>query len=111
MLLGTAILLAGIGLLSSIPEWAAADQWPPLRVPDRWLFFWLAIATLIGWRCLRAVAEPSPLLVQLAVRNCIFALVILDAGSVLAVQDRMWAIAILALLIPTVVLGRWIYST
>jgi hypothetical protein len=45
------------------------------------------------------------------VRNCIFALVILDAGAVLAVQDRMWALVIVALLLPTIVLGRWVYST
>jgi 4-hydroxybenzoate polyprenyltransferase len=111
LLLGTAVLLGGIGLLITIPEWATGDEWPPVRVPDRWLVFWIAIAALIGWRCLRAVATPMPMYVQLAVRNCIFALVILDAGAVLAVQDRMWAIAILALLAPTILLGRWIYST
>jgi 4-hydroxybenzoate polyprenyltransferase len=109
--LGLAILLAGIGLLSSAPTWATGKEFPPVSVPDRWYLFWGLIALVIGWRCARAVLEPRPRFVQAAVRNCIFALIILDAGAVLAVQDRVWAIAIVALLAPTIMLGRWIYST
>ena len=48
---------------------------------------------------------------QDAVRNSIFSLVILDAGACLAVQEFQWGVVILALLIPTMTLGRWIYST
>lgn len=109
--LGLVVLLAGIGLLSSIPHWATADTWPPVRVPDRWFIFWGLIALLIGWRCLRAVIEPIPANVQAAVRNCIYSLVILDAGASLAVQDRFWALVILALLVPAMTLGRWIDPT
>lgn len=109
--LGLAILLAGIGLLSSTPEWASGNEWPPVGAPQRWFLFWGAIAALVGWRCAWAVLYPHPAYVQAAVRNCIFALVILDAGAVLAVQDRMWALVIVALLLPTIVLGRWVYST
>jgi 4-hydroxybenzoate polyprenyltransferase len=109
--LGLVILLGGIALLSSTPEWATGDEWPAIRVPERWFVFWGLIGLLIAWRAARAVIEPRPMYVQLAVRNCIFALVILDAATVLAVQDRLWALAILALLAPTLVLGRWIYST
>ncbi|MEX2111935.1 MAG: UbiA family prenyltransferase [Pirellulales bacterium] len=109
--LGLAILLGGIGLLASTPAWATGAEWPPVSTPQRWFVFWGLIALLIGWRCARAVADPRPAHVQAAVRNCIFALVILDAGAVLAVQDRMWALVIVALLLPTILLGRWIYST
>jgi 4-hydroxybenzoate polyprenyltransferase len=108
---GLVILLAAIGLLASIPEWASGDEWPPVRAPQRWLVFWILIGLLIAWRSVRAVINPRPAYVQLAVRNCIFALVVLDAAAVLAVQDRFWALAILALLLPTIVLGQWIYST
>jgi 4-hydroxybenzoate polyprenyltransferase len=109
--LGLAILLAGIGLLSSSPTWATGKEFPPVSAPDRWYVFWGLIALLIGWRCARAVFDPQPQFVQAAVRNCIFALIILDAGAVLAVQDRFWALCIVALLAPTILLGRWIYST
>jgi 4-hydroxybenzoate polyprenyltransferase len=111
LIAGTLILLGGIALLSSAPRWATGTEWPPVVAPPRWYVFWGLIGLLIAWRCLRAVLEPRPGNVQAAVRNCIFALVILDAGAVLAVQDRAWALVILALLIPTVFLGRWIYST
>ena len=108
---GLAILLGGIALLASTPEWATGDEWPPVVVPPRWFVFWGLIGMLIGGRCLRAIVDPQPLFVQAAVRNCIFALVILDAGAVLAVQDRIWAVVIVALLVPMLVLGRWINST
>jgi 4-hydroxybenzoate polyprenyltransferase len=109
--LGLAVLLAGIGLLSSLPEWATGREWPAISPPERWYVFWGLIGLLIGWRCLRAVLDPRPGNVQAAVRNCIFSLVILDAGACLAVQDRFWGLVILALLAPTMLLGRWIYST
>ncbi len=109
--LGLAILLAGIGLLSSTPTWATGKEFPPVSAPDRWFVFWGLIGLVIGWRCVRAVLDPRPQFVQAAVRNCIFALIILDAGAVLAVQDRFWALFIVALLAPTILLGRWIYST
>jgi 4-hydroxybenzoate polyprenyltransferase len=108
---GLVTLLAGIAVLASTPRWATGDEWPPVDIPQRWYVFWALIGMLIAWRCARAVIEPRPAFVQAAVRNCIFALVILDAGAVMAVQDRFWAIVILGLLLPTVVLGRWIYST
>ena len=108
---GLVILLAGIALLSSTPEWATGNELPAVSAPPRWFIFWGLIGLVIGSRAVRTVIEPEPAFVQAAVRNCIFALVILDAGAVLAVQDRFWGLAILALLVPTVVLGRWIYST
>jgi 4-hydroxybenzoate polyprenyltransferase len=109
--LGLVVLLVGIALLSSLPEWATGREWPEIHVPPRWYLFWTLIGGLIGWRCLRAIVDPAPGQVQAAVRNCIFALVILDAATCLAVQDRIWALVILALLLPMTILGRWIYST
>src|SRR5262249_59580401 len=105
------ILLAGIGLLSSLPHWASGAESPHINPPPRWNLFWSLIGLLVAWRCLRAIIDPVPTQIQAAVRNCIFALVILDAATCLAVQDRTWSFVILALLIPMVILGRWIYST
>jgi hypothetical protein len=66
---------------------------------------------MIGWRCLWAVFDPVPQRVQYAVRNCIFSLVMLDGMVTFGVRDLWWAVAVLALLVPTMYLGRWIYST
>jgi 4-hydroxybenzoate polyprenyltransferase len=109
--LGLVVLLGGIALLASLPEWATGHEWPAMNVPGRWYVFWGLIGLLIAWRCVWAIADPRPPLVQAAVRNCIFSLVILDAGACLAVQEFYWAVVILALLVPTMTLGRWIYST
>ncbi len=109
--LGVVVLLAGLALLASLPSWATGQEWPPMNVPERWYVFWALLGMLIAWRCARAVVDPRPPLVQAAVRNCIFSLVILDAGACMAVQEIQWGVVILALLVPTMILGRWIDST
>lgn len=109
--LGLALLLAGLALVASLPWWVTGTEWPPIVIRQNWYLFWLLLAGLIGTRCLRAVLEPSPQAVQIAVRNAIFSLIIIDAAACLAVQDLFWGVVILLLLIPTMTLGRWIYST
>ncbi len=111
LVLALVVLECGIALLASLPAWASGHESPPLSVPPRWFVFWGLIAMLIGWRCVRAVIDPSPPMVQAAVRYCIFSLIIIDAGACTAVQDILWAAVILLLLLPTMFLGRWIYST
>ena len=109
--LGLAVLLGGMAVVASIPHWATGREWPPVDVPGRWYLFWLLIGLVIGWRCLMAVVNPNPPAVQMAVRGAIFSLIVLDAGACRAVHDLSWAIVILLLLLPTMTLGRWIYST
>ena len=109
--LGLATLLAGLGIVTSLPYWATGGEWPAINPPGNWYLFWAVLAALIGQRCLRAVLNPAPERVQPAVKSAIFSLVIIDAGAVLATQDFLWALVILALLAPMLILGRWIYST
>ena len=73
--------------------------------------FWLVLGALVGWRCLRAIADPRPLVVQQAVKNCILSLIVIDAGDCLATAGLLPAVLILLLLLPATILGRWIYST
>ena len=108
--LGTLVLLAGVGILAAYPTWAG-DFEPPLNPPGNWYLFWLLIGALIGQRCLRAIVDPQPQLVQAAVKTCILSLIMLDAATLLPVRELMWSAAILSLWIPTVLLGRWVYST
>ena len=50
--------------------------------------------------------------VQLAVKQCILSIVVLDAAICLAVRSPVWwAVGIVMLLVPTLFLGRWIEST
>jgi 4-hydroxybenzoate polyprenyltransferase len=108
---GLVLLLAGIATVASTPQWASGIEWPPFQVRANWFVFWALLGLLIGYRCLRAVLDPRPELVQAAVRNSIFSLVIIDAALCLAVQELFWGVVILLLLVPMLVLGRWIYST
>jgi 4-hydroxybenzoate polyprenyltransferase len=113
--LSLAILVSGIGILmlALFPRFAPAGGVVPLLQlePGRWNLLWIALAALIGWRCIWAVIEPHPLYVQAAVRQCIFSLIMLDAVVCFAVRGTGHAVAIMLLLIPMLFLGRWVYST
>ena len=115
LVLGTAGMLAGIGLLATYPGWAnmllAEASQPRFVAPGRWPLVWGMVGLLIGWRCVWAVLDPVPQRVQYAVRNSIFSLIVLDAMVTFGVRGMGWAVAVLALLLPTMYLGRWIYST
>jgi 4-hydroxybenzoate polyprenyltransferase len=107
--LATAIMLGGIILLAEFHKFAGDEA--VINLPPRWYWFWLIIALLIVWRCVRAVAAPSPANVQAAVKHAILSLIVLDAAVCYASENREWAFAILALLVPAMFLGRWIDST
>jgi hypothetical protein len=62
-------------------------------------------------RCFTAVLDPTPERVQAAVKHSILSLIWLDAAVALAVAPWHDAIAVAALLIPALLLGRWVYST
>lgn len=109
--LGVLVMLAGMATVASTPAWVTGGEWPPFSVRGNWYVFWGLFAMLIGYRCLRAVFDPRPEMVQAAVRNCIFSLVVMDAAACLAVQEMFWGVVILLLLVPTLFLGRWIDST
>jgi 4-hydroxybenzoate polyprenyltransferase len=109
---GLATMGVGIGLLAIFPWARHADQ-PPLRLEPTlaWPGLLFLLSLSIFWRSLLAILDPSPERVQQAVKHCIASLIVLDAAVCLAVRGPIWSLAILALLIPMLVLGRWIYST
>ena len=108
--LATLVMGLGLALLWWFPAWS---EWI-IAPPNNWLFFWVVIGLLIGWRCVRAILAPTPAHVQTAVKQSILSLIVLDAAVAYAAQGpqgALWAFAILLLLIPTMFLGRWVYST
>jgi 4-hydroxybenzoate polyprenyltransferase len=115
--LSTAVILAGMALLWAFPSWweEGIDRvsYPrfALIAPERWSLFWAVLAALVGWRCVMVVVEPTPIDVQRAVKHCILSLIVLDAAACFAVRGWQHATVILLLLVPTMFLGRWIYST
>lgn len=106
LLVGIVVMMLGITLLAQLPNYI------PLTItPSRWRLFMTLMGALIAWQSLRAVINPSPRCVQMAVKQSILSLVMLDAAVVLGVAGPIPAVAVLALLVPTFVLGRWFYST
>ena len=106
LLLGIAVMMSGIVLLAQLPSLMR------LTIPGpKWQLFMLLLGTLIAWQCLRPVIDPRPRRVQMAVKQSILSLVLLDAAIVLAVAGPVAAVAVLGLLIPTVLVGWWVYST
>lgn len=111
LLAATVVMLAGIALVASLPAWAEATAALVRREPWRWWLLPAVVALIVGKRCLAAVADPAPERVQAAVKQGILSLVFLDAAVVLAVRGPVPAVAVLALLLPAALLGRWVYST
>jgi len=111
--LATLVGAAGILLLATFPRFAPEEGLISVIQddPSRWHTLWMLLGLLIGWRCLWAIINPTPFFVQRAVRQCIFSLIMLDAVVTYAVCGFEPAVLILLLLLPTMFLGQFIYST
>lgn len=108
---GVGVMVVGIGLLGLVYQTLPTERPRMLANEATW---WLLLGLLtftITRRCVTAVFEPSPRRVQLAVTNAIWSLIVLDAAVVLLVSHFTWALLIVAFLLPTMFLGRWVKST
>jgi 4-hydroxybenzoate polyprenyltransferase len=116
---GLIVLLAGMGILAAVPF--LTGYRPSLAVsPIGWYFLWASIAIIIGRRCAIAVFDPLPERVQVAVRNCVHSIIVLDAAVCVGYSNWQLifgymapipALVILSLLIPTMLLALWLNST
>ncbi len=109
----TLTMLAGISLLRWWPRLIPPDQlFATLQFePASWTWAWILIALAISWRFVQAIFDPRPARVQAAVKSGILSIIVLDAVTVFAMRGPVPSTAILLLLVPTVALGAWIYST
>lgn len=114
--LGTAVMMAGIAVLCLLHRNLPDDLPPRIQsgsMPAElvWVFLVCVLAFFILRRCGTAAIDPTPRQVQLAVKHAIMSIIVLDAAVVLEVANWYYALGVLALLIPVLVLGRWISST
>ncbi|HAN99376.1 MAG TPA: hypothetical protein DCQ98_19015 [Planctomycetaceae bacterium] len=100
-----------LGLIPFVdPTWREA-----LGARSPW--FWPGLLALIASTVLRrgatAIADPSPRTVQIAVKQAILTLIVIDASVCLFARPNeiYWSLFVLTLLAPTLWLGRWIRST
>jgi 4-hydroxybenzoate polyprenyltransferase len=82
-----------------------------VTMPHVWTSIWITIAGFIGWRFFIAIVHPEPTLVQAAVKSGILSIILLDATIVTAFYGIVPGLAVVSLLVPAIVLGRWVYST
>jgi 4-hydroxybenzoate polyprenyltransferase len=111
---GIAVLVAGIGLIASAPtigvEADDALTGPKLGTAP-WLILWCLLGAVIVRRCFFAWRNPQPGLVQQAVRTCLRSIIVIDAAVVLGYGGPFWGGAVLALLVPMLLLERWASTT
>jgi 4-hydroxybenzoate polyprenyltransferase len=110
LIAATLVMLTGVGVVGGLP-WLTDELWI-LRVvqPEMWRWY-MIVALLVGFvlvRCLSAIIEPSPGPVRAAVRRSITALIFLDAAACFAGAGQFYAILVAVLVVPTVVLERWV---
>lgn len=75
-------------------------------------FGWGMVALVINRGVWMAVSQPTPQLVQRAVRTMLQWIIVLDAVMIFATgAEPIVALATAALLIPTLLIGRWLYVT
>ena len=75
-----------------------------------WILLLLLMLTVLR-RCGIAAVDPHPVNVQAGVKHSILSLIWFDAAVTAATAGPWHGLAVAALLIPALVLGRWVYST
>lgn len=109
------VMVAGLVLLAAFPqfgEFAAGTRQLAVSAPVVWPILILLLGFSIIRRCATTIVDPSAARVQLTVKQCILSLIVLDAAVCLAVRPpAWWSVGIVLLLVPTIIMGRWAYST
>ncbi len=107
----TLVLASGIAVLGLVYSALPAGAPKALAHESTWFLLLGLLALTILRRCAMAVSEPTPRRVQLAVKNAIWSLIVLDAAVALLVSSPAWSLVIVTLLLPTMLLGQWVEST
>jgi 4-hydroxybenzoate polyprenyltransferase len=116
---GVLVIMLGFCLLALFPHYGEFTESRSIgfRVADMasdtvWPLLLMLLAFTIVRRCMVALRDPQPRLVQRAVKHAILSLIVINAAIVLAVTgDPVLSLGTVALLLPTLVLGKWVYST
>jgi 4-hydroxybenzoate polyprenyltransferase len=104
LLPGLVLAAAGVGLTIGMPLVFETRHHSYVVLP-------LALLVLVIVQGLSAVRTLNSTAVQRAVRVMVFGLVVLDAGLAWFAGGPVAGAATLAFLVPTLLAGRWIYST
>jgi 4-hydroxybenzoate polyprenyltransferase len=107
----TGVIVTGLVLLACIQVVLPAGLGQDTMQPRAWYSLMGLLSFVIVRRCLVAVLDPRPRCVQLAVKNCIMSIIILDAAIVMLVCGLGWSLVVLSLVVPALIGGWWISAT
>jgi 4-hydroxybenzoate polyprenyltransferase len=111
LILGAAVMASGVAFLALFPGLYPHAYPYRIEPATNWPLVMLVTSIWILRRCVLAITNPIPRYVQSAVKFSLLSLIVLDATLCLLVCPPAYAFGVLALLIPTLILGRWVYST
>jgi 4-hydroxybenzoate polyprenyltransferase len=121
LILGQSVLNLGLILIAAwmTPQlWSVWQSiWPSgLPIGDGWrpLVMLGVIAVVVNRRALAAMSDPRPQMVQSAVRIMLLSIITIDATLIYATLGTLGipiAAAVVALLVPSFVLGKWMTMT
>lgn len=104
------LVIGTTGIIASLLIAAVLVAWN--RSGDSYtLIVWLATSFLFVRVAFRAVRNPQPRMVQYAMKTFILGIIALDATFATAAAGWIAGAIVLALLIPSLVLGKRLYST
>jgi 4-hydroxybenzoate polyprenyltransferase len=111
-----AVMVAGLALVASYAWIGNAAHFPRgasqaiAQMRIMWPLLIMLIGVTIVRRAAMAVQRPIPSRVQQAVKTAILSIILLDAAIAMLVGP-VYAVGVLLLLAPTLLLARWVYST
>jgi 4-hydroxybenzoate polyprenyltransferase len=103
------VILASLTLALTMPA-LALETTPHAQVSRFFPYLLAAFGVYLGIAVLRAINRPDPNRVQPAVKRAVLGLIVLDALMASAFVDSL-GLLLVVLLIPGMILGRWLYST
>lgn len=108
---GMALMGFGIAMLLLVPQYIAQARNVQLAADWMWPLLLVMLGLSIGRHCVNAIIDPQPAKVQAAVKFAILSIITLDAAVALYVAGPQHALAIFLLVVPALLLGRFVYST
>jgi 4-hydroxybenzoate polyprenyltransferase len=110
------VMMLGVAMIAGYAWMPRVEHFPPGapraigQMAMMWPLLILLISVTVVRRAFTAVQNPTPARVQAAVKLAIMSIILLDAAIAMLVGPS-YALGVLALLVPMLLLGWWIYST
>lgn len=104
------LTIGGLGVMASILVLGVLAA-KSLADDPATLILWFALGIHLGRVILRAVRYPQPATVGYAMKTFILAVIAFDAVVASAAHGWPAAVIVLTLMVPALVIGRWVYST